>query len=63
MKKIIIIIMEKKISVQKPFLGYCPNYIVKKKNLYCKTESVLQEVGGLRDFVLQYKNCIAEKKA
>ena len=24
-----------------PFLGYCPNYIVKKKKLYCKSMIVL----------------------
>ena len=46
MKKIIIIRMKKKkILVQKPFLGYCLNYIVKKKNLYCNIEIVLQETG------------------
>ena len=32
---------EKKNCVE-PFLGYCPNYIVKKKNLYCKGPIILQ---------------------
>ena len=35
-------IMEKKNLMQEPFLGYCPNYIVKIKFLYCKTKFVLQ---------------------
>ena len=32
---------EKKNCVE-PFLGYCPNYIVKKKKLYCKGPIILQ---------------------
>ena len=33
---------EKKIFVgAEPFFGYCPNYIVKLKNLYCKSMIVL----------------------
>ena len=33
---------KKKFVRQEPFLGYCPNYIVKIKFLYCKTRFVLQ---------------------
>ena len=33
---------EKKKLVQKPFLGYCPNYMEKIKIWYCKTRFVLQ---------------------
>ena len=36
---------KKKNLVQKPFLGYCPNYIVKRKFLYCNLGFVLQERG------------------
>ena len=38
---------EKKIGAE-PFLGYCPNYIVKKKNLYCKRPIVLQRKRNFR---------------
>ena len=41
---------EKKNCVE-PFLGYCPNYIVKRKFLYCNLGFVLQERG------LEKKNC------
>ena len=33
---------EKKKNLCRIVLGYCPNYIVKKQNLYCKDEIVLQ---------------------
>ena len=39
---IIIIIMKKKICIAER-MGYCPDYIVrKKKNLYCNMSRVLQ---------------------
>ena len=37
--------MKKKKLMQEPFLGYWPNNIVKKKNLYCKVPIVLQLKG------------------
>ena len=33
-----IFIMKKKKNLCRTVLGYCPNYIVKKKKLYCKAE-------------------------
>ena len=47
-----------------PFLGYCPNYIVKKKKkkLYCKKVKSIASWRGLfrLENVLQYSGCIAE---
>ena len=66
MKIIIIIIMKNK-KFAELFLGYCPNYIVKRKFLYCNLGFVLQEKGLEKKIVvkivLQYNFCIVEKKA
>ena len=57
-----IIIMKKNFCAE-PFLGYCPNYIVKRKFLYCNLGFVLQERGLEKKIVvkivLQYHFCIA----
>ena len=76
MRKKKIIIMKKKICAE-PFLGYCPNYIVKKENfciarkaLYCdivaldvQERRIVLQVEWVLKIVLQYNFCIVEKKA
>ena len=44
------------------FLCYCPNYIVRKKNLYCKKVKSIASWRGLfrLENVLQYSGCIPE---
>ena len=53
---------KKKKLVQKPFLGYCPNYIVKKKIVLQEWNCIAIKVGWLLgdlEILLQYNYCIA----
>ena len=58
---------KKKNVVQKPFLGYCPIVMEKKKICIASLAIVLQERGLEKKIVvkivLQYLFCIAERKA
>ena len=61
---------KKKKVLQKPFLGYCPNYIVKKKIVLQENECIVREqlLGcemGCRKkkIVLQYIKLYCNKKA
>ena len=57
---------KKKIGAE-PFLGYCPNYIVKKKIFVLQPWfCIARERAGKKivvKIVLQYNFCIVEKKA